>query len=42
MLQREKWTSKSPLIKDQKLKVYIDDDYSHIFKEHPTNQLYWK
>jgi putative endonuclease len=42
MLQKEKWTSKSPLIKNQKLKVYIDDDYSHIFKEHPTNQLYWK
>ena len=42
MLQKDKWTSKSPLIKDQNLQIYIDDDYSHIFKEYPTNQLYWK
>ena len=42
MLQREKWTSKSPFIKDQQLQVYVDDDYSYIFKGYPTKQLYWK
>ena len=42
MLQRKKWTSKSPFIKDQDLQVYIDDDYSHIFQSYPTKQLYWK
>ena len=42
MIQQELWTSKSPNIKDQDLQVYIDDDYSHIFKEYPTKQLFWK
>ncbi len=42
MLQRKRWTSKSPFIKDQNLQVYIDDDYSYIFKNYPTKQLYWK
>ena len=42
MLQKEKWTSNSPLIKDQKLTVYVDDDYTEFFKNYPTKQLYWK
>ena len=42
MLQEEKWTSKSPQIKDQNLQVYIDDEYSHLFHNYPTRQLYWK
>ena len=42
MLHRKKWTTKSPLIKEQNLTIYIDDDYSHIFKSYPTKQLYWK
>ena len=33
---------RSPLIKEQNLTIYIDDDYSHIFKSYPTKQLYWK
>jgi len=42
MIQQEVWTSKSPKIKDQNLRVYIDDEYSHLFNEYPTKQLYWK
>ena len=42
MIQKEKWTSKSPIIKDQHLQVYVDDEYSHLFNDYPTKQLYWK
>ncbi len=42
MLQNEKWTTKSPLIKEQNLTIYIDDDYSYLFNNYPTKQLYWK
>ena len=42
MIQQEVWTSKSPKIKDQNLHVYIDDEYSYLFKEYPTKQLYWR
>ena len=42
MLQKDKWTSKSPNIKDQHLQVYIDDEYSYLFYDYPTKQLYWK
>ena len=36
------WTSKSPLIKDQSLTVYVDDTYKHLFPNYETSQLYWK
>ena len=42
MIQKEFWTSKSPKIKDQNLQVYIDDEYTYLFKDYPTKQLYWK
>lgn len=42
MIQKERWTQKSPKIKDQNLQVYIDDEYSHLFHDYPTKQLYWK
>ena len=42
MIQKDKWTSNSPTIKTQNLTVYIDDDYSYIYKNYPTKQLYWK
>lgn len=42
MIQKDKWTSNSPTIKTQDLTVYIDDDYSYIYKNYPTKQLYWK
>ncbi len=42
MLQNKKWTTKSPLIKEQNLTIYVDDDYSYLFNNYPTKQLYWK
>jgi len=42
MIREEKWTSKSPIIKNQNLTVYIDDDYKDIFQNYPSKQLYWK
>jgi hypothetical protein len=42
MIQKEFWTSKSPKIKDQNLQVYIDSEYSHLFCDYPTKELYWK
>lgn len=42
MIQNEKWTNNSPIIKNQNLTVYIDDDYKDIFQNYPTQQLYWK
>jgi len=42
LTNHDRWTSKSPLIKDQRLHVYIDDDYRHLFKDYETRQLYWK
>ena len=42
MIQKERWTQKSPNIKDQNLQVYIDDEYKNIFNDYPTKQLYWK
>ena len=37
-----RWTSKSPLIKDQNLTIYIDEDYKHIIKGYVCRELYWK
>jgi hypothetical protein len=42
MIQQKVWTSKSPQIKDQNLQVYIDDEYTYLFKDYPTKQLYWR
>jgi predicted GIY-YIG superfamily endonuclease len=42
LFHKKRWTSKSPKIKDQHLQVYIDDEYSHLFCNFPTKQLYWK
>jgi structure-specific endonuclease subunit SLX1 len=42
MIHKKQWTSKSPLIKDQKLTIYVDDDYTTFFNNYPTKQLYWK
>ena len=36
----QKWTSKSPLISSQKLKVYVIDKYKDIFKI-KTRELFW-
>jgi len=42
MIQQKVWTSKSPQIKDQNLQVYIDEEYTYIFKDYPTKQLCWR
>ena len=42
LLKNEKWTSKSPKIKDQNLTVYIDEDYENLIDSVSTQELYWK
>jgi predicted GIY-YIG superfamily endonuclease len=42
LLKNEKWTSKSPKIKDQNLTVYIDNDYENLIDSVITQELYWK
>ncbi len=44
MLKKEKWTSKSPLIKEQDLTIYIDDEYKEFIKNDTfkIKELYWK
>ena len=42
MIQKDKWTSNSPLIKNQNLTIYVDDNYKYFFNKYPTKQLYWR
>mgnify|MGYP001165532563 FL=1 len=42
LLQDEKWTSNSPLIKSQNLSVYLDEDYTDLIVCVDTYPLYWK
>lgn len=42
LLQNKKWTSNSPLIKEQNLKIYIDEEYKHLITCLDTEELYWK
>jgi len=37
-----RWTKSSPKISDQKLQVYVDDEYGHLFTNISYRQLYWK
>jgi len=39
--EKIKWTSKSPLIKTQNLKVYITKEFVPYFKKYPYKELYW-
>ena len=43
-VKKDKWTSKSPLIKEQELTIYIDDDYKDYIKNNnfKIKELYWK
>ena len=41
LLKNEKWTSNSPFIKNQDLKIYIDNDYKQ-YLDCFTRELYWK
>lgn len=38
----KKWTSNSPLIKQQNLDIYIDEQYRHLLNNVKTYDLYWK
>ena len=40
LLKEEKWTSNSPLIKDQDLKIYIKDEYKELI-DIQTRDLYY-
>ena len=42
LLKDKRWTSNSPLIKQQNLKVYIDEDYRDLIDSYDTEELYWK
>ena len=39
--EKIKWTSKSPVIKTQGLKVYIVKEFFPYFKNYPYRELYW-
>ena len=43
LLQQSQWTSKSPKVKDQKLTIYIDQQYKHYLQtDMKTKELYWR
>jgi predicted GIY-YIG superfamily endonuclease len=39
--KKDRWTSKSPLIKTQNLNIYIVKEYFTYFKDIPYRELYW-
>jgi len=41
LLKDEKWTSNSPKICEQNLKIYVENNYRHLL-ECDTRELYWK
>jgi len=41
LLTKERWTSKSPKIKDQNITIYIDDDYREQLTVE-AKELYWR
>lgn len=42
IIKEKKWTSNSPLIKEQKLDIYIDSQYKHLLNNVKTYALFWK
>jgi putative endonuclease len=44
LLTRGIWTSKSPLISEQNLTIYIDDEYKHLLicEDKEVKELYWR
>lgn len=45
MIQSGKWTKNSPLIEEQNLRIYVDNDYKkyiETIKTIETKELYWK
>ena len=41
LMNVDKWTSNSPLIKEQSLTIYVTEDYKEFFYDHPTRELEW-
>ena len=41
LMNEDKWTSKSPLIKEQDLTVYVTDEYKEFFEDYGTKELVW-
>jgi predicted GIY-YIG superfamily endonuclease len=44
LLQRARWTSKSPVVKDQDLTIYVDDEFAGCLQNDvfETKELYWR
>ena len=42
LLKDKRWTTNSPIIKQQNLKVYIDEEYKDLIDCWNTEELYWK
>lgn len=42
LLKDKRWTTNSPFIKQQNLKVYIDEEYRDLINSWDTEELYWK
>lgn len=41
LMNVDKWTSNSPLIKEQSLTIYVTEDYKEFFYDYPTKELEW-
>ena len=41
LLKKDKWTSHSPFIIDQKLTIYINEEYKHNIDYTNVKELYW-
>ena len=42
LTKHTRWTSQSPTISSQTLRVYVDPEYKKIFTNYPTYELYWR
>ena len=42
LLKDKRWTTNSPIIKQQNLKMYIDEEYKDLIDCWNTEELYWK
>jgi len=42
LLKDKRWTTNSPIIKQQNLKMYIDEEYKDLIDCCDTEELYWK
>tara|TARA_B100001559_G_C16049260_1_gene416149 strand:+ start:142 stop:528 length:387 start_codon:yes stop_codon:yes gene_type:complete len=42
LMKNEKWTKNSPLLKEQDIKIYVDEDYKDLLGNIKSEELYWK